>query len=221
MNDLFEISLSPVNAFFTIMSVLLLLYWLAVIFLGFDPDLFSIDFDADIDAEIQFDKHYDVPQKQVESHEPSGFLKILKFFNFDELPLMFMLTILFFSMWFISVNVTYYLGIENIGLGLLFLIPNFIVSLFLIKFLSKPFAFIYKQINHKGEKEIDFLGRRCTVLTTLDQNKIGQVELLVSGDPMKIYAKSNTEEKLSAGQEAVIVDESNDRKYYLVEKFEY
>lgn len=220
MQELIEISLSPVNAFFTIMSILMVIYWVLVIVAGIDPDLFSIDFDA-ADLDSNFDKgSVDVPDRG-DASEGSDFLKVLKFFNFDELPLMFILTIIFFSMWLISVNVTYYLGIESTLLGFLLLIPNFILSLFVVKIFSRPLSYIYKQVNHKGEPEIDYLGRRCKVVSSMDRVKTGQVELLVNGDPMKIYARSNTDDKLVAGQQAVIVGESEDRKYYLVEKFDY
>ena len=217
MKELIEISFSPVNAFFSIMSIIMVLYWLLVIIAGLDPDLFSVDFDA---ADIDADFDSDVTGSE-NAAEGSGFMRVLEYFNFDELPLMFIITIIFFSMWFIGVNVTYYIGIESIWLGILLLIPNFIVSLFIVKLLSKPLGYLYRQVNHKGEPEIDFLGRRCSVVSAIAHDKIGQVELTVNGDPIKIYAKSNTEEKLVAGQQAVIVGESEDRKFYLVEKFEY
>lgn len=220
MKELIEISFSPVNAFFSIMSIVMLLYWILVIVAGIDPDLLSVDFDAS-DLETNLDHHaHDLPDK-TETSEGSDFLKVLKFFNFDELPLMFILTIIFFSMWLIGINVTYYLGIESTLLGFLMLIPNFILSLFVVKIFSKPLSYVYKQVNHKGEPEIDFLGRRCVVFASLDQNKTGQIQLTVNGDPMRLAARSNTEEKLNAGQQAVIVGESEDKKYYLVEKFDY
>ncbi|WP_417367999.1 hypothetical protein [Flavobacterium beibuense] len=217
MKELIEISFSPVNAFFSIMSIIMVLYWLLVIIAGLDPDLFSVDFDA---ADIDADFNSDVTGSE-NATEGSGFMRVLEYFNFDELPLMFIITIIFFSMWFIGVNVTYYIGIESIWLGILLLIPNFVLSLFVVKLISKPLGYLYKQVNHKGEPEIDFLGRRCSVVSAIANDKIGQVELTVNGDPIKIYAKSNTEEKLVAGQQAVIVGESEDRKFYLVEKFEY
>ena len=214
MKELIEISFSPVNAFFTIMSIIMVVYWLLVIIAGIDPDLFSVDFDsADIDADAGLDGEGD--------SDGNGFMKTLEFFNFDELPLMFIITIIFFSMWLVGVNVTYYLGIESTLLGFLLLIPNFIVSLFVVKMFSKPLGYLYKQVNHKGEPEIDFLGRRCRAVSALSQDKTGQVQLTVNGDPMKVYARSNTPEKLLAGQEAVIVGESDDKRYYLVEKFDY
>lgn len=220
MKELIEISFSPVNAFFSIMSIIMVLYWILVIVAGIDPDLLSVDFDS-ADLETDFDHHtQDLPDRG-EASDGNGFMKILEFFNFDELPLMFILTIIFFSMWLIGVNVTYYLGVESTLLGFLLLIPNFIVSLFIVKIFSKPLSYLYKQVNHKGEPEIDFLGRRCVVFSNLEQNKTGQIQLSVNGDPMRLSARSNTEEKLIAGQQAIIVGESEDKKYYLVEKFDY
>lgn len=220
MKELIEISFSPVNAFFSIMSIVMVIYWILVIVAGIDPDLLSVDFDS-ADLETNFDSHaHDLPDRG-ETSDGNDFIKVLKFFNFDELPLMFILTIIFFTMWFIGVNVSYYLGIESTLLGFLLLIPNFIVSLFIVKIFSRPLSYVYKQVNHKGEPEIDFLGRRCVVFSSLDQKKTGQVQLNVNGDPMKLAARSNTEEKLTAGQQAVIVGESEDKKYYLIEKFDY
>lgn len=217
MEELLEISFSPVNAFFSIMCIIMLIYWVLVIIAGLDPDMFSVDFDsADIDSNFDSD-----PSSSEGAAQGSSFMKILEYFNFDELPLMFIITIVFFSMWLIGVNVSYYLGVESTLLGFLLLIPNFILSLFVVKLFSKPLSYVYKQVNHKGEPEIDFLGRRCTVITSISPNKTGQVELIVNGDPMKIYARSNTDEVIPAGQQAVIVGESDDKKYYLVEKFDY
>ena len=220
MKELLELSFSPVNAFFSVMSIIMVLYWVLVIIAGLDPDLFSIDFDA-TDMETNFDHHgKDLPDR-AETSEASGFMKVLQFFNFDELPLMFVLTIMFISMWLVSINVTHYLGIESILLGFILLIPNFILSLFVVKILSKPLAYLYKQVNHKGEPVIDFLGRRCVVFSTLNDLKTGQIQLSVNGDPIRLSARSNTDEELNSGQQAVIVAESADKKYYLVEKFDY
>lgn len=219
MKELIEISFSPVMAFFSIMSIVMLLYWVAVIVAGLDPDLYSIDFDSDADTNFDSNTH-DLPDR-TDTPEGSGFMKVLEFFNFDELPLMFILTIIFFSMWFVGINLTYYLGLESVWIGLLLLIPNFILSLFIVKIFSRPLSYLYKQVNHKGEPEIDFLGRRCVVFSSLDEVKTGQIQLSVNGDPIRLSARSNTDEKLVAGQEAVIVSESVDKKYYLIEKFDY
>ncbi|MBF0694711.1 MAG: DUF1449 family protein [Flavobacterium sp.] len=214
MEELIRISFSPVNAFFTIMCIVMVVYWLLVIIAGLDPDLLSVNFDSsDVETSSGFGGEVD--------GDVSSFTKILEYFNFDELPLMFIITIVFFSMWFIGINVSYYLGVESTLLGFLLLIPNFILSLFVVKLFSRPISYFYKQVNHKGEPEIDFLGRRCTVISSVGPNRTGQLELIVNGDPIKLYARSNDEDSLVAGQQAVIVGESADRKYYLIEKFDY
>ncbi|AXG73792.1 hypothetical protein DVK85_05895 [Flavobacterium arcticum] len=190
----------------------MLLYWLLVIIAGLDPDLFSVEFDAaDVDGDFGVDGN----------GGSGGFMKILEYFSFDELPMMFIVTIVFFSMWFLGVNISYYLGVESSLLGFILLIPNFIFSLFLVKILAKPLGKLYKLVNHKGEPEIDFLGRRCNVITSIAQDKTGMIELIVNGDPIKLYARSNTEERITVGQQAVIVKESEDKRYYLIEKFDY
>lgn len=212
MEELIEISFAPVNVFFTIMSIILVLYWILVIIAGLDPDLFSVEFDAaEVDADFNMDG----------TGGSSGFMKVLEYFNFDELPMMFIITILFFGMWFMGVNLTHYLGIENSLFGFLLIIPNLIVSLFFVKLLSKPLGRLYKIMNHKGEPEIDFLGRICSVVTSVAHDKTGMVELVVNGDPIKLYARSYSDEKIPAGQQGVIIKESDDKRYYLIEKFDY
>jgi hypothetical protein len=225
VRELFELSFTPVNAFLTIMCIVVLLYWLLVIFAGLDPDFFSIDlnsepvFDADLNT---LDVENPADRASQESGEGNGFFQdILKFFHFDELPLMFIMSLVFFTMWILSVNITYYFGISSPVIGVLLYIPYFIASLFVVKLFSKPLIYLYKYINHKGEEAIDFLGRRCVVVSRVEKEKIGTVELMVKGDPIKIYAKSNNHEVLTAGTEAVIVNESKDKKYYYIEKFDY
>ncbi len=230
MKELIDIAFSPVNAFFSIMCLLLLLYWILTIFTGFDLDLFDVDFDASTDFDMDMDvdgdldnynPDVDLPKKSLhaEGQTESIGIQFLRYFNFDELPIMFILTILFFSMWFISINVTHYLGIHGNWMGFVLLIPNLIASLFITKILTKPIVKIYRMVNHKGEEEIDFLGRRCIVKSPVSGNKIGQVEVVVNGDPILVSAKGFKGAKISSGEQGVIVNESKDKKYYLIEKF--
>lgn len=225
MRELFELSFTPVNAFLSIMCIVMVLYWLLVIFGALDADFFSIEFDAEpvFDADLNtIDVESPADRASHEGSEGNGFFQdVLKFFHFDELPLMFILSLVFLTMWMLSINLTHYLGISSPFIGILLYIPYFIASLFVVKLFSKPLVYLYKYINHKGEEAIDFLGRRCVVVSRVEKDKMGIVELVVKGDPIKIYAKSNTSEPLAAGTEAVIINESKDKKYYFIEKFDY
>ncbi|WP_159092123.1 OB-fold-containig protein [Aquimarina sp. Aq107] len=231
MKELVEIAFSPVNAFFSIMCLALLLYWILTILTGLDLDFFDVDFDAstdiDLDADMDADldnynPDVDLPQKNInaEAQAESVGIQFLRYFNFDELPLMFMLTTLFFSMWFISINITHTFGWQSNLVGFIMLVPNLIVSLFITKLLTKPIAKLYRMIDHKGEEEIDFLGRRCIVKSPVSGEKLGQIEVIVKGDPIRVQAKGFKGVSISSGEEALIVNESKDKKYYLIEKFQ-
>ena len=214
------------------MCIILTLYWLLTIVTGFDLDFFDVDFDAstdfdlDTDVDVDVDNNYnpdiDLPQKDIQNpiQNDSIGVQFLKHFSFDELPLMFMLSILFFSMWFISVNLTHTLEWHNSWQGFVLLIPNLMISLYITKFLTKPLAKIYRMINHKGEEEIDFLGRRGIVKAPVKGDKIGQIEIIVKGDPIRIQAKGFKGVHIASGEEAIIINESKDKKYYLIEKFQ-
>jgi hypothetical protein len=225
VKELFDLAFSPANLFLTVMSLLMLLYWVLVIFGAADPDYFSIDFDVDSD----FDLPIQGPDIEHASHRGGAgdndgegiWIDTLRFFHFDELPLMLIFTLNFFTMWLISINVTHYFGISNPLIAMLLYIPYFLVSLFVVKIFSKPLIWLYSRLNHKGEEAIDFLGRRCVVINDVKPDAAGMVELLVKGDPIKLYAKSNTPETIPAGSEAVIINESSDKKFYFIEKFDY
>ncbi|MDH7445428.1 OB-fold-containig protein [Aquimarina sp. 2201CG14-23] len=231
MKELVDIAFSPVNAFFSIMCIALILYWILTILTGLDLDFFDVEFDASTDIDLDVDMDADVdnynpdvdlPQKNLntEVQSESVGVQFLRYFNFDELPLMFMLTILFFSIWFISINITHTFGWQSNWLGFLMLIPNLIISLFITKLLTKPIAKLYRMIDHKGEEEIDFLGRRCIVKSPVSGEKLGQIEVMVKGDPIRVQAKGFKGASITSGEEALIVNESKDKKYYLIEKFQ-
>lgn len=75
-------------------------------------------------------------------------------------------------------------------------------------------------INHKGEEVIDFLGRQGVVTSSVVDDKIGQLEIIVKGDPIKIYVKSYQGKKIMIGELAEVINESKDRKYYIIKKSE-
>lgn len=222
MQDLLDIAFAPANIFLTLMCIVVVLYWLLVIFAGLDPDFFSIEFDTASTPEVTTVEVDQPNAKNASGGEGQGFMMdVLRFFHFDELPVVFILTLVFLSMWLMSVNVTWYLGIKVPLLGILLYIPYFIVSLFVVKLFARPLVHLYKLINHKGEEQIDFLGRRCTVINDVAPGRMGTIELVVNQDPIKLYAKSSDGNSMKAGDEVIIVNESKDKKYFYVEKFDY
>ncbi|WP_299159645.1 OB-fold-containig protein [uncultured Tenacibaculum sp.] len=223
MEELLNNAFSPVNATLSILLIILSLYWVLTILTGIDLDFFDVDFDVDsdvdIDADIDSKIDVDIPDNTATEGSEGFFIKFLKYFGFDELPFMFLISIIIVVMWFTSINLNHYLNFPTI-IGFILLIPIFFLSLFVAKFLTKPLVRIYRMINHKGEKVIDFLGREGKITATVSGDKIGQLEIIVKGDPIKIYVKSNSGEAIKTGENAVVIDESKDLKYYIIKKLE-
>ena len=71
------------------------------------------------------------------------------------------------------------------------LIPIFFASITVTKFVTFPLKGIFKNLNHQGEKTYDFLGRTGKLKATIQEDKLGTMELYIQGDPIKILVKSN------------------------------
>ena len=55
MIELISIAFSPLNIVFTVLLILIVLYWITVILGVLDVDLFDIDFDTDVDVDAEVD----------------------------------------------------------------------------------------------------------------------------------------------------------------------
>lgn len=211
MQKLFDISFAPANFFLTLMAIVMLLYWLVVIFTGFNFDTPDVDVDADADFE-----NPDV----VAPSSGAGFWQgLMEFMYIGELPVLFIISIVVFCMWFINVNVTAFFGISSNLLGFIIYIPNFIISMLLTKVVAKPFVKVYAFFNHKGEEPIDFIGKVGRTTSPISKDKLGQIEIQLEEDVLKVYAKAIDDEMISYGETVMILEESIDKKYYLVQKY--
>lgn len=209
MKELIEVSFAPANFILTLLSILVLIYWVAIIFTGLDVDVSEVDSDSDIS------------KPDVGQAEGQGFWQaFLEFIYIGELPVMFIISIVVFSMWLINVNVTAIFGISGNILGFLVYFPGFILSMLITKIVAKPFVKLYAIFNHKGEVEIDFIGKVGRVTSPVSQDKLGQIEIQLSEDVLKVYAKSLENETISFGETVMILEESVDKKYYLVQKYQ-
>ena len=213
MKELYDISFAPANFILTLMSILMLVYWLVVIFTGFNFD--TPDVDVDIDADADFENPDLVGQTS-----GSGFWQgFMDFMYIGELPVLFIISIVVFSMWFINVNVTSIFGISSNIFGFLIYIPNFIISMLITKVVAKPFVKVYAFFNHKGEEPIDFIGKVGRTTSPITKDKLGQIEIQLEEDVLKVYAKALEDESIAYGETVMILEESIDKKYYLVQKY--
>ncbi|PRY90631.1 OB-fold-containig protein [Mongoliibacter ruber] len=209
MERLIEISFAPANFILTLLGIIMLIYWLVVIFTGFDFEV------ADLDAEA------DLSNPEVGVAEGQGFWNaFMEFFYIGELPVMFIISIVVFTMWLINVNVTAVFGISDSLLGFLVYIPGLVVSMLVTKVVARPFVKLYGHFNHKGEVAIDFIGKTGRVVSPIGKNKIGQIEIQIESDVVKVYAKSIDEDFIKFNETVIILEESSDKKYFLAQKYQ-
>lgn len=210
--ELYEVAFNPANTVLSILLILSVLYWLITMLSGVG------DFDLDLDVDADGVGDVNAPDGTIEvPQDPSSFIQFLKFLQLDIIPITFFLTLVLLFTWLINVNISYFLPLPY-WLYFITIIPAFIVSLFITKYVCMPLKPIFKEINHKGEVAYDYLGRTGVLKSTIKDDRIGMMELFINNDPIKLLAKSKDGFELKDGEKVMIVDEHPEKKYFIVEK---
>ncbi len=200
-----------VNLPYTLFLIVVLLYWLSVILGALDLDLFNFDLDADVDMDADLDMDADVDadadaDSDGDAHAHGGALRsILLFFNFGEVPVMIMISVLFFLMWNVSLVFTYYTGNSSLLFAAVIFVPNFLGSLFVAKFLTMPLRALFRAMASEKEDYEEMIGRPCVVITSKVDESFGQARIETKGSPLLINARTENGEILTKGEEALVV----------------
>lgn len=234
MLELWENAISAPNVFLTAMLSLVLLYWLSVIVGALDMK--SLDIDVDVDADIDAggdlgnktlplpDKNVTIPDKNVGAGDGGGiFLGLLRFFNFGRVPFMVVLSILFLSLWSLSMVVNHPGSWLNPGnaywLACLYSLPLLVASLFITKALTQPLVPLFRKLDTE-QRPIDFTGKMGRLTLPLPPNQIGQVRLMVEQSDVVLRVKTQGDQALQKGDKVLIIEELKDEKCYLVQKID-
>ncbi len=207
--EFLNVAFSPVNTVLSVLLILSALYWVFTIVTGLDID---VGIDADIDADFDApDGHVHIPE------DPSAWVQFLKFLNLDIVPMTYFLTLTLLFTWLGSVYITMFIPLPT-WLGIVIILPLLIGSILLTKILLKPLNPFFKEINHKGERPHDFLGREGRMKSSINGTKTGILEVFIGSDPMTLMVKSKNGEIIEHGDRVVIVDEDPDKRIYYVAK---
>ncbi|UMQ41229.1 hypothetical protein MKS83_17775 [Chryseobacterium sp. Y16C] len=207
--EFLNVAFSPVNTVLSVLLILSALYWVFTIVTGLDID---VGIDADIDTDFDTpDGHIHVPE------DPSAWVQFLKFLNLDIVPMTYFLTLTLLFTWLGSVYLTMFLPMPT-WLGIVIIVPLLIGSILLTKIILKPLNPFFKEINHKGERPHDFLGREGRMKSSINGTKTGILEVFIGSDPMTLMVKSKNGELIEHGDRVVIVDEDPDKRIYYVAK---
>lgn len=216
MTELIHASLSPENIIYTVLLVIVLLYWLSVILGALDIN--SFDLDLDVDADIDMDLDVDVDADLDAGGSANGWLAgAFHFFNFGKLPAMVIISFVILFAWMTSVLMNHYLGAGSLVFAIMLMIPNLFVSLVLTKIITTPLIPLFKQLN-SPEEDIDFRGMICKLTISADKIKKGQAEVIHENRSILIYVKVDEDEvdQIKKGEQAVILRPSKDASYYYI-----
>lgn len=201
------------NGIMTVLAGFSLLYWLFVMISGSGLD-FGLD--TDLDAEIGDVSELDSPEVV---SEMGFFDQVWNFINVGKVPLMVIVTLFKFVSWIITILSTTALGLGKLGIwSVLILIPIFIITYFLMHYLTKPFVKLYHNLGYKGDDPIDYLGRTGKMKSTIENQKYGSAEFYINGDVIRLNVVSQDGTKIEYDAEVQIVNESNDKKIFYVKK---
>ncbi len=248
MKELFDAAIMPVNMVPTILLGLILLYWLTVILGALDMDFLNVevggsdveidmevdlDADVDIDADLDVDANADIDtdvdaDADTDVHTDAGastagaiisMNAILGFFNLGKVPFMLLLSFFILPLWIISILVNHYSHNESILFSLVLLIPNILVSLFVAKFLTAPFAAIYTKMSKNSSDNFKYQGKICKLLMNIDDSHFGQAEINHEGNIYRVNVIANLGASLQKGDTALVINYIKEKKCYLVEPY--
>lgn len=227
MTQLYHEAFAAHNLPYTILLIVVLIYWLTVFLGALDLDSFDLDFDVDADLDVDIDVDVDADldvdadaDTDVSGGGVSWFASTASFFNFGAVPFMVFMSFLILSMWSISVLGNYYWG-QNIGwFPLILILPNVLVSLFATKFLTAPFKPIFKKLNSESRGNRDIVGKQCDITLAVKDGKMGQAELFVDGQPLRLTVRAQNGEHLPKGSKAIIVEYDKEKDDFIVLPFD-
>lgn len=205
--ELLDAAFSPVNLLPTLLLAIVLVYWVFVM-VGV-LDIHFGDFHLDLHADAD-----------VDGLDVSFLNNVLAFFNLGHIPLMVFLSFLVLPMWIMSILANYYTGNSMLWLSFVFLVPNFIVSLFVAKILTTPFVKVFSALSKENDIDEIVIGKMCTVLIAASEDKTGQASIKTDGAPLMLNIRTTAGKMLEKGKSGLVIDYNSDKNIYTVEPYE-
>jgi hypothetical protein len=244
MIEFFNECVNYVNLPATTLMIMILLYWLMVMIGVFGMDSFDFDLDVNPDIGLDVDVGLDADlgvdaDFGVDAHAGGvdaapatsfggssttgneGFLRtVFEFFYLGEVPIVIIGTffVLFFWIATFVTNHFFNLDPQRLLVSLLWLTPNFVISLALTRVTMIPFAMVFKKPPPENIRREEMYGIIGRVTTSEVTEKFGQMEIKQYNEPeMTINVRTRPGKKLGKGDAAKIISYDNSNGTFLVE----
>jgi len=221
MLDLLEAAFSLVNLPYTILLILVVLYWGLYILgaVGDDVlDFLGLDFDGDVDVDADVDVDGDVDAGA--NGMGSGLGALLHFFYLGELPVVLIFSILILFMWILAMLANRMLVNTQLWLSMVLFVPIFVAAAMLTKAVLTPFVPWLKQAFDQSSDVVEIIGKTCTITSLEATPEYGQAELPRPGAPVVLNVKTREGTTLRKGEEAIVYEHDEATSTYLVAKFD-
>jgi len=209
--QLWQASIHISNLFYTLLLLLVVVYWLTVMLGVLDVDTFDLDLDlGEVDGG---------GEAALGAHGHEG---LLEYLNLRKVPLSIAVSIFALSLWLLGVLANHYLHNTTSGLlGLAIFVPNLIVSAHIAKFVTMPLVPLFRGMHADIAEVRDMAGTRVRVTSSKADATFGQAEATSAGDGPPVVLSVRTEgEVLPKGTEAVILYGDADKHVYVITKLE-
>jgi len=225
MLELWEIATSGANLIPTVFLGLALAYWVLVMIGALDLDFLNIDLDPDADLDVNVDVDLDLdvdvdPDLDVSSGSASGSAGILNsllvYFNLGQIPVTILGSIFVLFLWVISLTMFFVLKRPADGMQLMLLIPYALWALFVTKFVTNPLkGFLNVKSGISKRKTI---GQVCTVLSDIEDGRIGQGSVETGGAPLLVTISVKGTRKFKKGDKVLIAQKDAHKNLYYVKQ---
>jgi hypothetical protein len=199
MEAFLQACVSPITLPFTVLLILLLVYWITLILGAADIELFDSL----------------VPDMEVD--EGGGFFSpLLQLLNIGNIPFIVTLSILVMSGWFFSILANHYFNpSDDLVIALVLLVPNLIVALVITGLITRPLRPLFATETH------DKILYRVAVASTSEvTHDFGTVEIETAGVPIVVQARTGSPDTVVVkGDRVLIYDEDPEAGIYFVEPY--
>lgn len=214
MNELLHESFRLVNFPFTVLILIVMIYWLLVMLGALGGEHGS---EVDHDLETDFDAEHHVEGHHHGHHEGGSlWSSALKFVNLGEVPVMIVLSVLVLTSWTFSMVANHYWTGGSSLLALAFLGVNFVVTIIITRYVTMPLKPLFRAINKQYDKPVELIGAHCKILTTEANGEFGQGEITTDGAPLLINVRVLNNETLRRGDLAVVVREDKENRIFYI-----
>jgi hypothetical protein len=218
MNEVLTYSFESVNLFPTVLLLITILYWFAVMLGALDVGFLDFDLDADFDSDVELEVDLG---SDVNGDLSASFLQtFLSFFNLGKVPAMVFFSSLSLSFWLITINLNFILGIDGALVIVVYLV-TFLASMFFAKILTFPLIPVFKSLNMEGKSKHDLAGALGRNVLFLEANKLGQAKVIKDEETYTIKVKSANNKLIKKNEQIIVIDYKESEGYFLVEPFEF